>query len=153
MRDRPVLSFLLLAFGISWSIYAIAKWGIGVTSTLGWTVASALFMFGPALAAIIHRYRTKTGWPELGVIRAGIRWKWMGLAVLIPMAVPPATLFFNWLLGDVLGVGSFGHTALTKTMVLSVLEKQLADSGTSATGAIERISSLPINGISMLLIA
>ncbi len=153
MRDRPVLSFLLLAFGISWSIHAIAKWGFGVTSALGWTVVSALFMFGPALAAIIHRHWSSTAWPELGVVRAGIRWKWMWLAVLIPVVLPPLTLFFNWMLGDVLGIGAFGHTAVTKAMLLSVLEKQLADSGISSSVAIERISSLPINGLSMLLIA
>lgn len=153
MRNRPVLSFLVLAFGISWSMYAIAKWGIGVTSTLGWTVASALFMFGPAMAAIIHRHWNNTAWTELGVVRAGIRWKWMGLAVLIPMVLPPLTLFFSWLLGDVMGIGAFGHTAVTKAMLLSILEQQLTDSGTTASGAMESISSLPINGISMLLIA
>ncbi len=153
MRKRPVLSFLLLAFGISWCIYAIAKWGIGVTSTLGWTAASAVFMFGPALAAIIHRRWAHTTWPELGVVWKEVRWKWMRIAVLIPMLIPPLTIFFSWLLGDLLGISAFGHTALSNTMVLSVLEKQLATSGTSASGVLERLSALPLNGFSMLLIA
>lgn len=152
MRNHPLLSFLILAFGISWSIYAIAKWGVGVSSTFGWTAVSALFMFGPALAAIILRHGLSMPWRDLGVVRVGIRWKWMGLAVLIPMALPPLTLFFNWMIGDVLGITAFGHTAVTKTMVLSVLEKQLANSGTAANGALEKLSSLPLNGISLLVI-
>lgn len=156
MRNHPVTFFLLLAVGTSWGIYAVGKWGFGVSSGLGWTVTSALFMLGPALAAVVHRRRNGPSWSALGVVRTGIRWKWMGIAVAIAMALPPLTLFFNWLLGDVMRLHRFGHTAISKAMVLSTVEAQLAASDATAgrTGtALEQLSAMPLNGIAILLIA
>jgi membrane protease YdiL (CAAX protease family) len=156
MRNHPVTFFLLLAFGTSWGIFAVGKWVLGISSGLGWTITSALFMLGPALAAVVHRRWNGQSWPELGVVRSGIRWKWMGIAVAIAMALPPFTLFFNWLLGDVMRLGPFGHTAISKAMVLSTVEAQLAVSdaapGQTET-ALEQLSALPLNGFAILLIA
>lgn len=152
MGMHPVSFFLALAFGISWALFAVAKWGLGISSPLGWTLTSALFMFGPALAALIHRQWSGTPWRELGVVRTGIRWKWMGAAVLIPMAMPPLTIFFNWLLGDVLGFAAFGHTALTKGMVLATLDEQLAASGAAPSDSMGMLTELPLNGVEILLL-
>lgn len=155
MSKRPVLTFLLLAFGISWGIFAVAKWIIGVSGALGWTLTSALFMFGPAIAALILRQGQGVS-KALGVVRNGIRWKWMGIAVLIAMALPPLTLAFNWLLGDVLQIDGFGHSALTKAMVLSTVQEKLIEAGVGTAeigSSMERLGSMPLNGVAILLIA
>ena len=152
---QPVLAYLALAFGISWSIYAVAKWGLGITGTLAWTLASALFMFGPGIAALLQRKAMGLRWGDLGAVTQGIRWKWMGLAVLLAMALPPLTLLFNGLLGNVLHLGAFGQTALTKDMLLRVTEGMLK-SGNAPSGSGERVATLlkeaPLNGPAILLI-
>lgn len=156
MSQRPVLTFLLLAFGISWGIFAVAKWVIGVSGPLGWTVASALFMFGPAIAALALRWKQGMPWSALGVVRTGIRWKWMGIAVLIAMALPPLTLAFNWILGDILHIGGFGHSSLSKAMVLSTVREKLEAAGIGPDqmgSAMDRLGSMPLNGVAILLIA
>ncbi len=155
MSQRPVLFFLLLAFGISWGIFAIAKWIIGVSGPLGWTLTSALFMFGPALAALALRRKQGVSWEALGVVRTGIRWKWMGIAVLIAMALPPLTLAFNWFLGNVLQLDGFGHSALTKAMVLSTVHEKLLEAGIDPTkmgASMDPLNSIPLNGVAILVI-
>jgi membrane protease YdiL (CAAX protease family) len=156
MSKRPVLNFLLLAFSISWGIFAVAKWGIGVSSTIGWTLTSSLFMFGPALAALAFRRDHGVSWKDLGVKRTGIRWKWIGFAVLIAMALPPLTLAFNWLLGDVFQINGFGHSSLTKDMVLNTVREKLVAAGVGPTemgSTMERLGSMPLNGVAILMIA
>lgn len=114
---------------------------------LGWTVVSALFMLGPGIAALLHRSWNKLAWRDLGVVHEGIRWSWMGIAVLIAVALPPLTLLFNWLLGDLLHVAAFGHTALTKAMVLEVAQEQAAAMGAKPPG---RLAELPLSGTAIL---
>ncbi len=154
MRSSPVLSFLVLAYAISWSIFAVAQWGIGITDPLAWTLASALFMFGPGLAALLLFKPLGLTWPDLGVIFKGIRWKWMGIAVLIALAMPVLALFFNWILGDLLHFQSFGHTSISKEMVINVLRDQLSKSGVAQDAVNDRaasIQALPVNGPLLLL--
>lgn len=156
MSKRPVLIFLLLAFGISWGIFAVAKWIIGISGPLGWTLTSALFMFGPALAVLLLRWKQGVSWEALGVVSTGIRWKWIGIAVLIAVALPPLTLVFNWLLGNVLHIEGFGHSALTKAMMLSTVREKLVAAGIDPTkmgSSMERLGSMPLNGVAILMIA
>ena len=154
MTQRTALAFVLTAYLISWAIFAVGKWGFGLQPGLAWAAMSALFMLGPALAAVLLRKRVGLSWKDLGVVRTGIQWKWMGIAVLIAMALPPLTLFFNWLLGNWLQIGSFGHTAISKAMVLSVIGDRLAAGGSSGQGsaAMDRIAALPLNGAGILLL-
>jgi membrane protease YdiL (CAAX protease family) len=147
--------FLALAFGISWSIYAVAKWGIGVTGPIGWTITSALFMFGPAIAALVLRKPLGLTWPDLGVVRHGIRWKWMGIAVLIGLSLPVLAIGFNWLLGEVLHFQGFGHTSVSKAMIIDVLREPLTGSGMSAELVDSRAAMLqdfPLNGPALLVL-
>ncbi len=150
MAVRSIFTFILLAYVVSWGLFALAKWGLGVQSTLGWTVVSALFMLGPGIAALLHRRWNKLAWRDLGVVREGIRWNWMGIAVLIAVALPPLTLLFNWLLGDLLHLAAFGHTALTKAMVLEVAGEQAAAMGAQGPG---KLADLPLNAAAILGIA
>jgi membrane protease YdiL (CAAX protease family) len=155
MRSRPVVPFLVLAYGLSWSIFAVAKWGLDVDGPIAWTVASALFMFGPAMSALILRRPLGLAWRDLGVVFHSIRWKWMGIAVLIALALPPFAIFFNWVLGDLLHFQGFGHTALTKEMLVAVLRGRLADAGVSAEtidGRAASIQTLPVNGPLLLVL-
>lgn len=147
MNLRSAASFTLIAFATSWGLFAVAKWGIGVRSTMGWTVVSALFMLGPGIAALLHRRWNKLAWQDLGVVREGIRWKWMGIAVLIAVALPLLTLFFNWMLGDLLHLPIFGHTSITKAMVLAVAQEQAEAMGAQTTG---HLGDLPLNGAAIL---
>lgn len=156
MSLRPVLNYLLLAFSISWGIFALSKKVIGVSGPLGRTVTSALFMFGPALAALILRRKQALSWKDLGCVKAGIRWNWMGIAVLIAMALPPLTLAFNLLMGNVLHLAGFGHTALTKAMVLSTVHDRLVAAGIGPAeigSSMERLGPMPLNGMMILIIA
>ena len=51
--DKRILSFLGLAFGISWTIAGIGlAFGVRAASGIPYTVMAALVMLGPALAAI-----------------------------------------------------------------------------------------------------
>ena len=146
---------MVLAYGISWSIFAVAKWGIGVSGELGWTVASALFMFGPAMAVLILRKKLGLSWERLGLRWNTIRWKWMGLALGLALAVPVLTLSVNRLLGDEWGLDGFGHTEVSKSMVLRLVQDALTKTGMAQASVAEHmleLEALPLNGISLLVI-
>ncbi|MCB0782889.1 MAG: hypothetical protein KDC02_01425, partial [Flavobacteriales bacterium] len=99
---RPVPIYLLLAFGISWSIAAVA-WSAGVEYGGGpATVAvGGAFMLGPAIAAFIVRRKVdRRDLAGLGLTLRGIRWKWMGITVLLGMAIPAFNTLICWLFGD-----------------------------------------------------
>lgn len=150
-----ILRFLALAYGISWSIYALAKWVFGVTGALGWTVAAGLFMFGPALAALALRKRDGLSWEQWGLSRKGIRWKWMGLALALALAVPVLTLGVDRLLGDGLGITGFGHTEVSKAMVLRTVQEKLEGMGGTpqeVATTTDRMAALPLNGALLLLV-
>lgn len=154
MKNRTAL-FLLLAFGISWSVFAVSRWAIGVTSPLGWTLSSAIFMLGPAAAALLLRKPFGLSWKDLGVVRKGIRWKWMGIAVLIGLAMPVLAIGFNWLLGDVMHLAGFGHTEVSKAMLVNVLRDKLQGTGITPEAVDSRaamLRDLPIGGMLLLLL-
>lgn len=118
-------------------------------------LTGVLFMWGPAIAALLLRRRFGVSWQELGVVKHGIRWKWMGMAVLLAMAWPVITLFYNWLLGDLLGLRGFGHTEISPAMMTSSVQGLLARSG-QAPGQVqattELLSGIPLPGGAILLL-
>lgn len=155
MKHRALVAFCLLAFGISWGIYATGKWIIGIQGPVGLFVVATLFMLGPAAAALLVRQRSGITWPQLGVVWKGIRWKWVGVAILLALVLPLGTLLFNWLLGDVLHVTGFGHTAVSKAMLARSIEAQLQASSMAddaIAGSLATLQDLPMSGAMLLLI-
>lgn len=155
MWDRRVPAFLGLAYGLSWGGFVLLKYGLGIGPPWSTLLLGALFMWGPGLAALIQRRWLHIPWQALGVVRTGIRWKWVGLAALLAMALPVLTLFYNWLFGDVLHLAAFGHTSLDKDTMFSTLEELLVSSGMAPEAAQARIQplvSLPLTGPLVLLV-
>ncbi len=148
-QRNATLSFIMLAFGISWAIFGIGRLLFNPAATLAWTAISALFMLGPGIAALILRKPLRLSWSDLGVTWSGIRWKWMAVALLFALALPLATLFFNWLLGNVLHIGGFGHTAITMEMAR---ERMLAIAGSEAGRATEQLEGLALGAVGILLL-
>ncbi len=155
LRNYPTTAYTFLAFAISWSIYAFGKWGLGLHPGLAWTLMAAIFMLGPALATVLLRRPSGVSWAQLGIIRNGIRWNWMGIAVLLAVLLPPLTLLFNWLLGDVLHIAAFGHTEVSKAMMLNLVKSKVQEAGMPTEGAhssMARLEAAPLNGAALLLI-
>jgi hypothetical protein len=150
---RPVLAYALLAFGISWGIFAIGKWVLHAHGGMEVTAVSALFMLGPAISTLLLRNYFKLTWRQLGIVRHGIHWPWMGIALLIALAIPILTLGINWLLGDLMHWKAFGHTSVSKAMMMTTVGKQMAGHGIPATAAMDQIQGLPLNGPAILLIS
>lgn len=156
MKNRPVWSFLLLAYAISWGLNEIGRQVLGEGTVWGSLLFGLVFMWGPAVAVFILRPRLAVTWKELGVVKNGIHWKWVGVAALLAMAWPVITLLFNWLLGDLLGLPGFGHTAVTKAMMLGIMEDRLAATGWTPDriqNGLDPLASLPLNGPLILLLA
>jgi membrane protease YdiL (CAAX protease family) len=152
---RPIVWFLLLAYGISWAIFAVGKWMVGVNSALGWTVTSALFMFGPAAAALILRKRLGFTRARLGLTFQGIRWKWMGIALVLALSMPVLTLAINHLGGDMLGIPGFGHAEVSKAMLIRTLQERMTEGGMTpgaAASSLDQLAALPLGGVALLAV-
>ena len=122
---------------------------------MGWTITSAIFMFGPAAAALLLRRQLGLTWQQLGAVRQGIRWKWMGIAVLIGLSMPVLAIGFNWLLGDLLHFHGFGHTEVSKDMLIRVMREKMAGAGIPAEkmdSSATAIRDLQLGGVAMLLL-
>ena len=151
---RPVPIYLLLAFGISWSIAAVA-WSAGVEYGGGpATVAvGGAFMLGPAIAAFIVRRKVDRGdLAGLGLTLRGIRWKWMGITVLLGMAIPAFNTLICWLFGDGLGIDGFGHTSVSRSMFLDQVTRLASEQGLDPDtigGQLDRLRDLPLPGVAV----
>jgi uncharacterized protein len=128
--SRPLLLFLLLAFGFSWSLAALAHLaGLAYDGSAGMAIG-ALFMIGPALAAIVVRLRVEQQ-PlfTLGLTLRGTNWRWMAITALIGLSFAPLTLLYNHVLGSVLHWEGFGRTAITMDMLQANLASIMEQRG------------------------
>lgn len=128
---RPILSFLALACGISWSIIGIgAALGVDGTSPNAYMIMAALSMFGPAVAAIVQqRYFDKAPWSGLGLPLDGTRWKFVGLTMVVGVLIVPLVLLVADVLGNGLGISSFGHVEVSQARLVTSIEEQMAAAG------------------------
>src|SRR5215217_2834994 len=105
IRRRPIITFFVLAYAISWvgwPLYAAGVWPIPFLAA------------GPLLAALIVIPITqgRAGLRELGsrMIRWRVRWYWYAVALGLPLAVLLTTVALNGALGagtpSLAGVGS-----------------------------------------------
>lgn len=156
---NPLAWFVVLAYAISWSIFGVAQWLIRIQGPLAWTMASALFMFGPALAALIVRKQLGQPWRGWVAIRPAIRWKWMVIALGLALSIPVLTLVVDMIGGNVLHVDGFGHAAITKDMFLQVVGQRLEDAKlppATIAAQTSRLAGLPLGGpalIALMLLA
>jgi membrane protease YdiL (CAAX protease family) len=113
--DKRILSFLALAFGITWTIAGIGiALGVRATSGIPYTVMAALCMFGPAAAAIVQqRLLDKAPWAGLGLDLGSTRWSIVAGTAVVALAIVPLTMLVVQGLGDLLGMLAFGHVKVS----------------------------------------
>ena len=126
----PLRLYLLLAFGISWTVAGIAFLaGIAYDGPLGLFIG-ALFMMGPALAAIWVRLRMeRLPLTPLGLSLRDTNWRWMAVTAVLGLSFAPLTLLYSHLLGDVLQWEGFGRTAVNNEMLLRNMTAMMKDRG------------------------
>ncbi|MBK9515462.1 MAG: CPBP family intramembrane metalloprotease [Flavobacteriales bacterium] len=145
--DKRILSFLGLAFGISWTIAGIGlAFGVRATSGIPYTVMAALVMLGPALAAIIQqRLLDKAPWSGLGLQLRGTRWSVVAWTACAAICIVPLTLAVVHVLGDLMGMSAFGMVEVSHERI-AIAVRELA-SGKIAEASIqrqvERLSTVP----------
>jgi membrane protease YdiL (CAAX protease family) len=113
--DKRILSFLALAFGITWTIAGIGiALGVRATSGIPYTAMAALCMFGPAAAAIIQQHLLDKGpWAGLGLHLSSTRWRIVAGTAVVALAIVPLTMLVVHGLGDLLGMLEFGHVEVS----------------------------------------
>lgn len=123
-RSR-IIGYCLLAFGFTWALAGIG-WLLGIDTGSGFAymVLAALCMLGPSIAAIIRQRRIeRLPWIGLGLNLAGTRWKTLAATCVIGMLIAPLYLLTQHLLGDVMGIASFGHVEVSNArMATAVVE-------------------------------
>lgn len=131
MLDKRILSFLGLAFGITWGLVAVGYLlGVRDASHWGYTPVAALGMWGPGLAALIqHRFLDRASWSGLGLSLKGTHWGVVALTALLGLCIVPLYFLVQYLLGHVAGGASFGHVSITTERLIVALEEMLASSG------------------------
>ncbi len=149
--DKRILSFLALAFGITWAIAGIGiALGVRATSGIAYTAMAALCMFGPAAAAIIQQRRLdKAPWAGLGLDLGRTRWGIVAWTAVVAMAIVPLTMLVVHFLGDVLGMPPFGHVEVSHDRA-SIAIGELAAGQLSGEGLQRQLAKLrevPASGI------
>lgn len=143
MKDRRLWLFVVLAYGFSWGIYALCMRVLGLEGPMGIVLTSAFFMLGPASAALVLKnVRPRWTWRALGVTVRDIPWGRLLLGIGMAVALVPLTLSINVLLGNVLGLPEFGHTAFDTRWVVENLSERLRTSGAPSTPAAHRMAML-----------
>lgn len=149
---KRVVSFLVLAFGLSWAVAGIGI-ALGVDATSGWRylVMAVLFMFGPAAAAVLvtlgmeHRH-----WSSLELGFSRVKWPYLGWTALIGLSLVPLVLLITWTLGDVAGISHFGHVSLTQDQVMVSMAKAMEAAGKDPALAVDALGGMQLPGIAWL---
>lgn len=96
MRNSPLVSFLALAFGISWSIAGIGAWSGVDTTPSAYVFVAGLCMLGPAAAAIIPFAAPSRGRVTDRIGFKGAVWGiWRVLLVLLGARSPRVSVLEN----------------------------------------------------------
>ena len=155
MFTRAITTFLLMTFGVSWCIAGIG-FAVGVhhAEGFGYMVLAAIFMFGPAIAAVVQqRLIDKGPWRDLGLDPRRIEWKAIGTTLLIGAAIVPLCLLVIAIAGNMLHGEAFGRVAITQERALLNLKELIAQSGRGdADGLIALIGDRHFPGALWLLV-
>ena len=108
VRKRKVLAFLALAFGISWvGAIAFAVLGVDLGSLRGTVLVVAVYMWSPAVAAILtQRWEGDSVRTGCGLRRG--RLQWVGLAWLTPVGLLALTIGIGVVFPDVSFTTDYG---------------------------------------------
>jgi membrane protease YdiL (CAAX protease family) len=108
VRVRKVLTFLVLAFGLSWTgalVFALA--GIDPGSLRGTVLVVVVYMWAPAIAAIIVQRRYGESVRAGSGLRRG-RLRWVGLAWVTPVGLLALTIAIGVAFPDVSFTTDYG---------------------------------------------
>lgn len=145
--DKRILSFLGMAYGISWGTVGVA-YGLGVrdVSHPAYVVVAALCMIGPAVAAVMQqRLLDRDSWEGLGLIVKGTNWRVLARTAFIGMCIVPVYFLMQHLLGAVFGIVDFGQVSITTERMMTSIAETLAAVGQEggATGRFGFLENYP----------
>ena len=133
IRLRKVGMFLVLAFGIAWTgALVLTLTGIELGSLAGLVLLTVVFMWAPAIAAIIVQLRHSESIRKGCGLRLG-RPRWVGLAWLTPVVLVGATIGIGSLLPGVTFTTDYGAYLLE----LGLTQEQ-------ADEAVAQLDGLPV---------
>ena len=106
VKRNPLVAFFVLAYGLSWGNFVLSR----VLADIPF-----LFPYGPMLAAVIVAGITCGGPGLKDILWRCLRWRvglrWYAAALLLPVAIALATVFFNVLFaGDTFSAERIGLT-------------------------------------------
>ncbi len=131
--SRRITSFLLLAFGSTWTIAGIGAFmGVRATAGLPYMALAGACMLMPALSAIVQqRLIDRAPWAGLGLIVRGVNWKLMAATALVGVAIVPVIFLVMFVLGDGFGIDAFSHARVTTEQMVSGLQSLMEQAGQS----------------------
>ncbi|MEM9986119.1 MAG: CPBP family intramembrane glutamic endopeptidase, partial [Bacteroidota bacterium] len=131
MNLKKIALYLLFSYGLSWGLAGLVGWtNLSEGEGFGGILMKYAYMWGPAIAVLLIQglvYRQSLrpyGWQF-----ERIRWRWMLLNALLPIAVLIATLFFVFLLGNIGKVEGFGYLDLTREGMADRSEQMIIEAG------------------------
>lgn len=130
-----IRSFLLIAFGFSWAVAGVmVLLGVDASGGYAYLVFAALFMLGPAVAALVqHLLIDKAPASRLDLHPRSIRVKPLLFTVLLGVAIIPSFLVVDHVLGDRLGVAAFGHVSMASDHLEEVVAQMANERGVVTT--------------------
>lgn len=121
MNHRNILTFLSIAFGISWLIIFLLGDQISASQGFGGTLGTFAYRWGPAIAAImVVRRIAKGSTTDLGLTaRDQIEGKWFFAGIGWSVFLLPLTILLTYLLGNLGGLEAIGHMNFDKARILA----------------------------------
>ena len=134
--QRRIMSYLGLAFGITWAIAGVGALFRVNTEHPAYMGLAAGCMLGPALAALIQwRLIERVPWSEVGLHPSRIHWRGMLVAVLLGITIVPLALLVITVLGDGMGWAGFGHAEVSGARFAASLDAILKSRGLTDGGS------------------
>jgi uncharacterized protein len=142
---RRISLFLLLAFGFTWTLAAVAAL-LGVTTAHpAYVAVAAGSMLGPALAAVLlWKVLEKAPWRALGLHPRLIRWRGMLATVAVGVLIVPLALLASHVLQGAFGEAAFGDVELSGERFAGTIRSMLETRGVSeAPAALDQFAAYP----------
>jgi membrane protease YdiL (CAAX protease family) len=99
-QARGVVSYLLIAFGMAWLFWELAIRFVMRPDNLLFQTVALPGAFAPAVAAVIVRkWITREGFADAGLRLRPVKWRYYGVAWLLPVPVTASIIGLAWVLG------------------------------------------------------
>lgn len=120
MNYRNILTFLSIAFGVSWLVIFLLGDQIMSSEGIGSTLGTFTYRWGPALAAVIVIRRiAKSSVSGLGFTsRDQITGKWFFAGICWSVLLLPLTVLLTYVLGNLAGVSEIGRMDFNTSRIL-----------------------------------